>query len=248
MVPSKGLVVVEAEDLEYSSKWKFKNSPSGFTGTGYVVAASSNGVGHEKDPDGRYQGKEVDRLNVHVFIPEEGQYNMDCRNYHKQYDGDNDLWLWVKGYPPPIPRAGGNSKQVFTWLEWGQHKGFNLKRGLYTFYVAMRSSGMGVDRISLWDVNSRRGQYYSKIATTAVTQKTAIADTAGTVSVNQFSITRTKDGIADRLHFAKGIPASVSLNLLAQKVRSSKSAGIYFQTVSCRRNFETTSAITVTLK
>jgi hypothetical protein len=154
-INDQGFAVVECENLDYNSAWGFKNSPEGYTGTGYLRANKSRGVGHTFDPNCSYQGPMEDRLLWNIFIPTGGRYAFDVHNIHWSTDGDNDVWMHVLGYDAGCMRGTDGEAGSFSWLTWQQHMGrgrsFELDRGMHTFYLAPRSAGFSVDRIICYD-------------------------------------------------------------------------------------------------
>lgn len=155
IMPPEGYVVVEAEDLSSNGTWAFQTARKGYTGRGYVKSTRSAGTGHgiHTDCELQYQSSPDSRLNVPVYIPERGSYTIDLRNTHEKEDGDNDCWIHVLNYEDKCPlKIYDHHVKTWAWLtSWG-HKVVRYSfqnPGIYTFYVAPRSSGFGIDRIAI---------------------------------------------------------------------------------------------------
>ncbi|GAB5562445.1 MAG: hypothetical protein SynsKO_40920 [Synoicihabitans sp.] len=154
----RGYVIVEAENLPHSGDWEFvpKGDNKRIMGRGflrYVGPVTGKGHGQEIDEDGRLQPAEEHWIKIPVQIDEPGRYRVNIRNHHLKKDGDNDIWVHLMGAPPPIRRVGDHAVESFQWLTWGTEWVFwdIEKPGVYTFYLAGRSRGFGVDRIAVYN-------------------------------------------------------------------------------------------------
>ena len=160
------IVVVEAEDLPHSANWRFSgtdNYTGYYTGRGYVTwdgptqtcaALGKPEDTHHNDITGECQGNPADWLRVPVYIQQVGTYIVDLHNLHLREDGDNDVWTHVVDWPPTIVRVGSHHPGAFDWLSWGPpiHSSWGILDvpRVYEFYVAGRSRGFSVDRISIY--------------------------------------------------------------------------------------------------
>jgi len=163
-VAEQNFVLVEAETLPHSANWVFQNERKNYWGDGYLRwVGGVQGSGHEQetDRDGSLQGDPKDWLRIPVKILEAGTYRMNLRNTHEHKDGDNDVWIHIEGFPPPIQRVGDHSVKTFQWLTWGlDWVKWELKPGIYTFYIAGRSDNFAIDRILIFHENAPAKIYY----------------------------------------------------------------------------------------
>lgn len=150
-------VLIEAENLDYSDHWEFhdRGENTRILGRGYlkyVGPTTGSGHGQEIDEDGSLQPAEEHWLKITVLIERPGRYRIDLRNHHLKKDGDNDIWVHIKGWPPPVRRVGDHAVESYQWLTWGPEWTYwdITEPGVYTFYVAGRSHGFGVDRIAIY--------------------------------------------------------------------------------------------------
>lgn len=156
-----GVIVMEAEDIDYHEHWGFHTAPGGFSGKGYLLWEGPN---RSRTPDGRggnddysneRQGPQEEWLIVRVHVENPGLYRIDARNIHEKEDGDNDAWIWRVGAPitdwAPVQRMGDSLRdgEGFSWLDWGV-RAFWLKEGVNDLYIGGRSPGFGIDRIALF--------------------------------------------------------------------------------------------------
>ncbi|MBD3240369.1 MAG: hypothetical protein GF331_07275 [Chitinivibrionales bacterium] len=153
-------IVTDAEELDHSSRWKRKTTYSGYTGSGYLRwegpnqqcrALNSPEDDNHNDITGGCQGDPADWLRIPVYITRSGTYTVDLRNIHDGYDLGNDVWIHRVDLPPPIIRAYDHNVKSFNWLTSGpQFRSWGiLEPGLYVFYVAGRSVGFGIDRVTV---------------------------------------------------------------------------------------------------
>lgn len=154
-VEYNGFVLVEAEDLSYSSNWQFLSERKGFTGRGYLKwtgGTQGQGEGQETDHIGKLQGNPDDWLVIPVQVTKTGVYHVDLRNTHDNRDEGNDVWVHVIGWPPPVRRMGDHGEKTFQWLTWGPDEiSWKITRkGLYHFYIAGRSNYFAIDRIAIY--------------------------------------------------------------------------------------------------
>ncbi|MFN3999972.1 hypothetical protein [Algoriphagus sp.] len=157
-INEQGYLLLEAENLPYSSFWMFIPIEEGIncTGTGYlkyVGPVSGSGHGQEVDTEGKLQGNPENWLVIPVEVKAAGRYRINLRNHHLQKDGDNDIWVHIKGWPLPVRRVGDHAVDSFQWLTWGpDYTYWDIEKpGLYEFYIAGRSQGFGVDRIAIYN-------------------------------------------------------------------------------------------------
>ncbi len=169
-MPEKGYLLLEAENLAYSDLWEFvKMDENRVLGTGYlkyIGPVTGSGHGQEIDREGKLQGDPNDWLTIPVLISEPGRYRIDLRNHHLRKDGDNDIWVHVVGYPLPIRRVGDHAVDSYQWLTWGpEWTYFDLEKpGTYTFYIAGRSKGFGIDRIAIYNEKATVEMYHRETA------------------------------------------------------------------------------------
>lgn len=153
-------VVVEAENLSHTSNWSHSTKFPGYTGSGFIkwtgplqtcAAMDSPESEHHNDLTGGCQGDPADWLRIPVLINRTGSYAVDLRNIHEREDGDNDVWIHKVGEPAPIIRAYDHNVKSYNWLT--SSTTFTtwviLEPGVHTFYVAGRSVGFGIDRITV---------------------------------------------------------------------------------------------------
>lgn len=166
---SKGVVVVEAEDIDHHANWQLRTEPKGYTGHGYLQwegpsrAQSIEGLGGNDDDKNVRQGPQEQMLIIRVEIDEAGIYCVNARNIHKLEDGDNDAWVSMLGFRPwnedafddRVRRMGDSHKdgKGFTWLDWGVRE-FPLKKGINSIYIGGRSVGFAIDRIAVYPANN----------------------------------------------------------------------------------------------
>ncbi|MEK6481168.1 hypothetical protein WJR50_26735 [Catalinimonas sp. 4WD22] len=157
-INKEGYLVLEAENMPHSELWNFVAVEKGknCTGTGYLkYVGPVTGSGHdqETDTEGKLQGNPEDWLVIPVEVKVPGRYRINLRNHHLEKDGDNDIWVHIVGWPPPIKRVGDHAVDSFQWLTWGPDWVYwdIEKPGLYEFYVAGRSHGFGIDRIAIYN-------------------------------------------------------------------------------------------------
>lgn len=152
-VEKDGIIIVEAEHFQREIQDKVddfvvKDSPNGFSGTGYVRWEGSgdwkNEVPYDSFPKNR-------SLRYHFKINNPGIYLAKIRNYHLEEDGDNDVYLsinkstWNKIYDHQVKQ--------FSWDENGKWKDSypqHFEEGVYLLEIAGRSVGFGVDKITLF--------------------------------------------------------------------------------------------------
>ncbi len=125
------------------------------TGIGYlkyVGPVTGSGHGQEIDTEGKLQGNPENWIVIPVEIKAAGRYRINLRNHHLHKDGDNDIWVHIKGWPLPIRRVGDHAVDSFQWLTWGpEYTYWDIDEpGLYEFYIAGRSHGFGIDRIAIY--------------------------------------------------------------------------------------------------
>jgi hypothetical protein len=202
---SDNVVVVEAEDLPHSSNWTFSNTDSytgNYTGRGYVTwngptqtcaALGEPEDTHHNDLTGACQGDPADWLRVPVYIQQVGTYITDLHNLHLREDGDNDVWTHVVDWPPTIVRVGSHHPGAFDWLSWGPptHSSWGILDvpKVYVFYVAGRSRGFSVDRISIY--RKTGPDSYPPAAhdlATPVSTKVAMSDVLATDTLSRGSV------------------------------------------------------------
>ena len=159
-------ILLEAENLSYNEAWEFVEVDSKrVMGTGYlkyIGPVTGKGHGQEIDREGKLQGNPDNWLVIPVNISKPGRYRINLRNHHKKKDGDNDIWVHVKGYRLPIQRVGDHAVDTYQWLTWGpEWVHFDLEKpGVYEFYIAGRSHGFGVDRIAIYNEEATIDMYH----------------------------------------------------------------------------------------
>ncbi|GAB5521453.1 MAG: hypothetical protein RhofKO_37040 [Rhodothermales bacterium] len=161
-----GYVLIEAENLPHSDQWTFHEHKNA-RGRGYLkYVGPVTGSGHDQETDqnGVLQGREADWIVVPVQIRTPGRYRVNIRNHHMHKDGDNDIWVHIKGWPLPVRRVGDHAVDSFQWLTWGPDWVYwdIDEPGVYEFYVAGRSHGFGVDRVAVYNESAPITMYHSK--------------------------------------------------------------------------------------
>jgi len=165
-INKEGYVLLEAENLPHSELWEFVPvAEKRCMGTGYlkyIGPVTGSGHGQETDTEGKLQGDPKDWLVIPVHIKEPGRYRVNLRNHHMKKDGDNDIWVHIVGWPPPISRVGDHAVDSYQWLTWGSEWNYwdIEKPGIYKFYIAGRSHGFGVDRIAIYNEKAPVTMYH----------------------------------------------------------------------------------------
>lgn len=168
-INDSGYLLLEAERLSHSDLWELVsgNIPNSGRRTYLKYVGPVTGSGHDQETDhnGTLQGDSADWLIIPVEIKEPGRYRMNLRNHHMHKDGDNDIWVHIVGWPPPIRRVGDHAVDSFQWLTWGTDWVYwdIEKPGVYRFYVAGRSQGFGVDRIAIYNEKAPITMYHREI-------------------------------------------------------------------------------------
>jgi hypothetical protein len=145
-VERDGVVSIEAESVEYDSKWLLKTKAKGFSGEGYLTWNGKNMI--NKPGSGT--------LVFQVFVLNPGTYYLQLHNYHDHPDRteNNDLYTrinegdWIKTY--------SHINKQWTWHTgfdinhvWGRLPRFELKAGLNTIQFSGRSKGFSIDKLTL---------------------------------------------------------------------------------------------------
>ncbi len=143
-------------------------------GTRFVMWTGGHCTGEEnlEDPaPTTRQGQHQDWLVIKFRVPEAapGRYQLFIRTSHRLKDGDNDLWAGLIGQQTPIKRAGFGPAGQFTW---SQGPAAELTAGVHAFYVAGRSSCMGVDQLAV----ARAGMPIDSLSANAETSAAVVRD------------------------------------------------------------------------
>lgn len=175
-----GVVVVEPENRPFnSSAWDKRTSPSGYRGSGWLYVSQGGTTGgepcHNVATLESCMPSENTWLEIPVYLPQpQGEhgaiFGMDVRAYRdSDGDGSNDVWVGIKGVTATSPGETGYAFRIgcsqagyhFCWgaitpqqlPNQGGWAYWSLRDpGVYTFFVAGRSKGFGVDRIVVYQV------------------------------------------------------------------------------------------------
>ncbi len=177
---NNGIVAVEPENRPFnSSAWKKRTSPSGFRGSGWLLVEQGGTTGggpcHNVATLESCMPAENTWLEIPVYLPQpQGDhgaiFGMDVRAYRdSDGDGSNDVWVGIKGVTAASPTETGYAFRIGCSVKgyhfcWGAITPQQLPNqggwaywslrdpGIYTFFVAGRSKGFGVDRIVVYQV------------------------------------------------------------------------------------------------
>jgi hypothetical protein len=157
--PARGWALVEAEELPAArrGRWQagdgrsFPDFGGPPAGAGFLMWTGGHCTGEvnlQDAPPHTRQGAHEDWLIIKFEVPagHEGRYQLMLRTSHRLHDGDNDLWAGLIGQADAIKRAGFGPAGRFTW---NKGPSATLSPGVHAFFVAGRSSCMGVDRLAV---------------------------------------------------------------------------------------------------
>lgn len=145
-VERDGMVVMEAEAVEYDSQWVLETKVKGFSGEGYLTWNGQNRI--KKPGSGT--------LVFQVFVHNPGTYYLQLHNFHDHPDRteSNDLYTrinegdWIKTY--------SHTNMQWTWHTgfdinhiWGRLPKFELKAGVNIIELSGRSKGFSIDKLVL---------------------------------------------------------------------------------------------------
>ncbi len=145
-VERDGVVIIQAESVEYDSQWVLETKAEGYTGEGYLTWNSKN----------RFNKPGSGTLVFQVFVHNPGTYYLQLHNFHDHPNRteSNDLYTrinegdWIKTY--------SHINKRWTWHTgfdinhvWGLLPKFELNAGLNSIQLSGRSKGFSIDKLAL---------------------------------------------------------------------------------------------------
>lgn len=151
----KGIVIIEAENVEISEGWKLESKVEGFSGDGYLTWELPTNV----SADG--QGL----LAYRFKIENEGTYTVKIRNYHacEDFTECNDIFLrmndteWRKNFNHTLVEWDWNSQQDINHVF--SDASYDLEKGVHILYLSGRSQDFSIDKIAIFHSSIPESSY-----------------------------------------------------------------------------------------